>query len=303
MSFERLQAESTAAYVGRIMDAQLAAMGCAVYQVAAKHLQTGKIKTNWVSRTDLAKYVGYLRYLNANGFEIYIRPRECQGLILIDDLGVEAVERLEADGLPPAVLIETSPENYQAWIRVAWGLMKPPQYTAWAKMLANRYGGDPNATAWPRFGRLAGFSHQARRRRDATSSLWWVRLRRTTAGVAPGAAAMASMTKVSSANVAGGRNECAQPGPESLSPGGACDLASEYRQRVERHCERFKEVNDPSRLDWMIACDVAVAHPDITVEQLALTIEGGSPDIQQRKAGHVHEYAMRTAAKVLATVR
>jgi len=40
-------------------------------------------------------------------------------IALLDDLDRPAILRLKSDGLAPATIVETSPGNYQAWLRVS----------------------------------------------------------------------------------------------------------------------------------------------------------------------------------------
>src|SRR5205807_2666813 len=56
----------------------------------------------------------------------------------------------------------TSPGNYQAWLRVSRQPIAPELATATARILAERYGGDPNSADWRHFGRLAGFTNRKR---------------------------------------------------------------------------------------------------------------------------------------------
>ena len=61
-----------------------------------------------------------LKRENAKGADIYIRPAGEQnpGLILVDDLNQAQLERMKAKGVEPAAVVETSPMNCQAWVRL-----------------------------------------------------------------------------------------------------------------------------------------------------------------------------------------
>ena len=61
-------------------------------------------------------------------------------------------------GYTPACVVETSPGNFQAWLKHAWTLTAQ-EGTVAAKILAERFGGDPNSADWRHFGRLAGFTN------------------------------------------------------------------------------------------------------------------------------------------------
>ena len=73
--------------------------------------------------------------------------------------------------------MQTSPGNYQAWIKHAARLDKELG-TAVARDLAERFGGDVKAADWRHFGRLAGF-----RNTKENTKRWW-RCRNMTIGAA-----------------------------------------------------------------------------------------------------------------------
>jgi hypothetical protein len=80
-------------------------------------------------------------------------------LSLIDDLTAESIERMRAEGFRPALVVETSPGNFQAWLKHSRRLSKELS-TAAARALAQEFGGDLGAADWRHFGRLAGFTNR-----------------------------------------------------------------------------------------------------------------------------------------------
>jgi len=62
---------------------------------------------------------------------------------------------------------------------------------------------------------------------------------------------------------------------------------------------RVATLTDLHRLDWMVTRDVARAHPEGDKEDLMREIGEGSPRIEERKRGHVYDYAERTTRYVL----
>jgi hypothetical protein len=95
---------------------------------------------------------------NAKGHHIYIRPSGPSQLTLIDDLTRKGLDTLLDNGYTPACVVETSPGNFQTWLKHAWTL-NSEEGTVAAKILAERFGGDPNSADWRHFGRLAGFTN------------------------------------------------------------------------------------------------------------------------------------------------
>ncbi len=102
--------------------------------------------------------VPFLRAHNAQGAHIYIRPAGEHRYTVLDDLSSESVKRLSADGYEPCALVETSSGNFQAWLKHAEAYPAALSTLA-AQTLAGRYGADPNAADWRRFGRLPGFTN------------------------------------------------------------------------------------------------------------------------------------------------
>lgn len=105
------------------------------------------------------KSVPWLRAKNAEGAAIYIRPKGEHPYSLVDDLTAEAVQRMTKGGFTPAIVVETSPSNFQAWVNHGEPLDRRTSTQA-ARALADRFGGDPGAADWRHFGRLAGFTNR-----------------------------------------------------------------------------------------------------------------------------------------------
>lgn len=122
-------------------------------------------------RDSLARSVPWLRHQNRDGRNIYIRPKGGHHLSLIDDLTQDAIGRMKLAGFSPALLVETSPGNYQAWLKHPDKLDKE-MGTAAARTLAERFGGDTGAADWRHYGRLSGFTNRKERYRDAATGLY-----------------------------------------------------------------------------------------------------------------------------------
>lgn len=99
-----------------------------------------------------------LKYRNARGSHIYIRPSGEHRYTVLDDLDQTKLARLSADGFEPCAVVETSTGNFQAWLKHVSTLPKLLGTFA-AQTLAARYGADPSAADWRRFGRLPGFTN------------------------------------------------------------------------------------------------------------------------------------------------
>jgi hypothetical protein len=102
---------------------------------------------------------------------------------MVDDLAVGAVSAMKAAGFNPAVVVETSPGNYQAWLKHPERLSKEIS-TAAARALAEKFGGDRGSADWRHFGRLAGFVNRKVKHRDTATGLCpYIRLIEANGGV------------------------------------------------------------------------------------------------------------------------
>jgi hypothetical protein len=110
-------------------------------------------------KATLLKSVGWLKYQNSQGRNIYIRPKGEHALSLVDDLNAAVLDRMKVEGFQPAIVVETSPGNFQAWLNHGRVLPKA-ESTAAARALAERFGGDRGAADWRHFGRLAGLTNR-----------------------------------------------------------------------------------------------------------------------------------------------
>lgn len=143
---------------------QIAALGTAVFEVGLFKPDTlgsgdaSMIPRAWDADT-LIRSVPWLRYQNANGRNIYVRPKGEHDLSLVDDLTASAVRRMKETGFTPAAIIETSPGNFQAWLKHP-AILSREVSTAAARKLAEEFGGDKGAADWRHFGRLAGFTNR-----------------------------------------------------------------------------------------------------------------------------------------------
>jgi|JRYH01.1.fsa_nt_gb hypothetical protein len=163
----------------RQVAAQLHGMRCASYEVGiiasqGVDLPKERIRT-WPAAT-VIKSIPFLRARNAAGYNIFIRPAPlpngmAEPLAFIDDLNADSVERMKFYGHRFAALIESSPANFQGWIRLGQHPVERRLLTAAASLLAKSFYGDTHSADWRHFGRLAGFTNrkQSRLRHDGSA--------------------------------------------------------------------------------------------------------------------------------------
>ena len=166
--------------------AQISAMECNVFELGLykSDPQPIMLPRTWDTDT-LIRSLGWLKHENRAGRNIYIRPNGEHHLTLVDDVKIGAVSAMKESGFHPALVVETSPGNFQAWMKHPVVLAKTIG-TAAARALAERFGGGTGAADWRHFGRLAGFTNRKQKHVDARTSLYpFVRLAEATGKVYP----------------------------------------------------------------------------------------------------------------------
>ena len=130
----------------------------------------------------LLRSVSWLRLKNAQGRSIYIRPAGEHSLSLIDDASIQVIEQLKSEGFAPAVVLETSPGNFQGWLH--HGQILPKRLSTFAtRLLASRFGGDLASADWRHYGRLAGITNRKDKYRKTDGTFPYVRLHEATGDV------------------------------------------------------------------------------------------------------------------------
>ena len=157
-----------------VVERQLEAMASDVFEVGLFKPDAPEGAAIMVPRVwdtaSLLKSIPWLRHENSDGRHIYVRPHGEHHLSLIDDLTPEAVRTMKREGFGPALVVETSPGNLQAWLRHADTLDRETS-TAAARALAHRFGGDTGAADWRHYGRLSGFTNRKAKYRHPITGL------------------------------------------------------------------------------------------------------------------------------------
>ena len=171
------------------VERQLVAMGSELFEIGLYNPNAGPgesvmIPRVWNAETIL-KSVPWLRRQNREGRNIYVRPRGEHDLSMVDDLTTDAVSAMKEAGFNPSVIVETSPGNFQAWLKHPERISKEVS-TAAARPLAEKFGGDRGAADWRHFGRLVGFSNRKAKYLNASTGLYpFVRLIEAAGSVYP----------------------------------------------------------------------------------------------------------------------
>jgi len=269
---------------------QISIMHCDLFDVGVRHQTTGKMLNRTWTPTQLLAHLSWLKHANARDHDIYVRPASQatpHGLVLLDDLTPENTAQMTLDGFIPAVLLETSPANYQAWVRF---VPHPDDRTRGqlARLLARTYHADINSADSRHYGRLAGFTNRKKQHRRLCHP-FWVLLRRS-----PGTATPLTVGLLREAEALC-RHERKATTPTSPPQSSTQTGRAIYARALVDIHSRYGSSTDWSRADWVAARRLARAgFGQACIAQLILEL---SPSLSARKRGHQTSYATRTALK------
>lgn len=275
---------------------QINALDVPRFEVGIREAKTGQMMNREWSRAEVEQSTAWLKRMNAKGNDVYIRPAGEHGLVLVDDLTADKISSMAKDGFPSVATIETSPGNYQAWVKLSDKPLSAEVRERAAKGLAKHYGGDMNSADSRHYGRLAGFTNQKpKHTRDGRQPY-------VLAHDCPGKAATAAPAYLERIEQGLDKAETQKERQKRLEalqtakPGyGSHDPIREYQRQAQRLVTKYGDGADLSRMDWMIAQDMAKSGR-FTVQDIEKGIRECSPNVESRKAGHTEDYAKRTAA-------
>jgi hypothetical protein len=261
-------------------------------------------RRTWI-RADLEKpeTVAWLKRMNAMGQGVFIRPVGDHGLVMVDELKAHDVDRMKQRGFAPAVTLETSPGVYQVWVKLADAALPAEARDIAARGLAKEFGGGVGVPAGQPYGRLAGFTNWQHARDGRPPYVLAHDCPGQVAADAPRLllAIGQAIEETASKRERARRLEAVRTAPaDRLGAYGQPDPVHEYQRQARRLLERYGDTADLSRLDWMIAQDMAKSGR-FTVGQIEQGLREGSPNVEVRGAGHVDDYAQRTALRAWAS--
>jgi hypothetical protein len=273
---------------------QIKGMDANLYEIGVRHPERGMLNREW-TKDEIIKSLDWLKRENVNGCDIYIRPARSapSRLILIDDLKIGALTKLQDGPYSAAVTVQTSPNNYQAWVKLNGDAPADIRREA-ARHLAREYGGDPNSADSAHYGRLAGFTNRKPQHIDKTGKSPWVLLDSYNGKPANGAGELVQIAQQVTEKQTRAFNINIQKKTENI-PYSSKELSTWYRDLWCSLQKQFDDNFDASRADWMAA--VAMFHKGYNSQTVTDTILKYSPDIEDRKGKAAADYAARTASK------
>ena len=290
----QVKSDRTAQAIAR----QLKAMGCDRYDIGIRDAASGKMMNREWTPQEVQQNADWLKRMNAQGNDIYIRPAEQarHGLVLVDDLSSDDLDAMKQEGREPAAIIETSPKNYQAWVKVAQDAPAVHRGVI-ARELAREYDADPASADSRHYGRLAGFTNRKDKHTSRTGYQPWVLCRESSGQIATAGPELMQqagqvLDSIERRQEKARRLEGIEAGPK---PSYRRDAVDDYRSEMAGLIKRYGD--DLSRCDFIAAMKLASngREPD----EIAKAMAEASPAIMDRKAGHEADYIQRTLQKVM----
>ena len=258
----------------------LRALGALSYDIGIGGGQGGMLPGHdALTIEEVLKRLPFLRHRNSRGEHIYVRPAGEHACTLLDDLDAKTIDLLGREGFTPAAVVETSPKNFQAWLRHTDVLPRTLSTLA-ARTLAARFGGDPGAADWRHFGRMPGFTNPKPKHRRANGQAPFVLLRSHAGRIFPEGTRFRAEIEGQFARQMVQRRQAARACREPLSP-------PRGRRFSHLSVARFRElpqfVGSPARADaaFCVAA-LSLGMPDGEVEH-ALEVNYLSRDPDQRR--------------------
>jgi hypothetical protein len=274
---------------------QLNALKCEKYDIGIRN-RDGKMMTRTWSQDEVLKSVSWLKRENAKGADIYVRPAgdKNQGIILVDDLNQSQLKNMKSKGYEPANVVETSPQNYQAWVRLTDKRIDPTMATGISKGMAKTFGADPNSADWRHFGRLAGFTNQKPEHKTEQGRSPWVLCHESSGKQASrGQVIMESMfTRAKEMREENEQEQRRKQAVEAQQGTSKANPIRMYQNEFNSLRRAYGADMDLSRADFMICSKMLKV--GYSKDQLIKTLEQTSPELRTRKASHENDYCTRT---------
>lgn len=247
--------------------------------------------TRGFTPAELAVRIREIIRLQQRGENIYYTPlSEEKHHILIDDMTAESLERLQKDGFQPAVILESSPENYQCLLSIL------KLHTGFDRDVGNRLTerlnrlyGDKNLFGCIHPHRAPGFENRKPKHRQEDGCFPQVQLLYAERRGCAKALELARNIDREYADAAKAQRER----PRAVSSGRPGDPVTAYYAHLD-NIRKHLTIDDYSRVDAMIALRMRSNGHSRT--DVAEAVRACAPTIREAQAGrNWPRYAERTA--------
>jgi len=140
--------------ISEIVSNFLEGVVCDLYEIKLIQKPYAITRKNW-NKAEILKNINWMINKNQNEkLNVYIRPMDNR-FILLDDLNKKTLN--DVARIKPCLLMETSPGNYQVWLKLKKiSENRSEQQSIW-RALAAKFNADPASAKPDQIGRLPGF--------------------------------------------------------------------------------------------------------------------------------------------------
>lgn len=286
-----------------VANRQFRSMGCSSMEIGIRDSAKGLIMTRQYTYLQFQKSISWLQNMNRAGNDIYIRPADLDhGLVLVDDIDEMIIEEMKENGHTPFLIIETSPQNFQVWVRVKQNLSEKVRSEV-GRILAKLYNGDLNSADSKHFGRLAGFTNRKPKYTNKKGQQPFCLLRHSNdnnAFLAPNSesliveATMFLNRKLKEKKIKKRSVDNLFSDQQNLYN---FDFEALFISELEKLKVIYKQNLNCSQADWMIG--KLLLKKGCSPGELSRIILKLSPQLETRKKGHTEDYINRTVVKLV----
>jgi hypothetical protein len=115
----------------------------------------GTIKREW-TKAEMLRSVAWLKRMNARGNNVYVRPSGAHALVLLASLRTEHLNSMRSKGFAPAISIEVTGKEFQAWVKLSDRTLPEPVRRLTQARLVSGLVGEETQVVGDGYGRLAG---------------------------------------------------------------------------------------------------------------------------------------------------
>lgn len=242
---------------------------------------------NW-NKAEVLANIPTLKRENVRGGHIFIKPNLVDhDLVMVDDVSFDDLENMAKNGHKPTLSVETSPDNYQAWVKLPKSLSEDERKPI-AQILAKTYDADIASADAHHYGRLAGFTNQKAKHQNSRGHFPFVLLRESNGQVATAGheliAQAREVPRIENARAIDHLKQTIKTTPEAqrVFVADMKSLEAKYGQEI-----------DYSRADWMITQKMLKA--GFEPADIGGAMVKHSPHIEERKRDiNVEQYVNRT---------
>ena len=278
----------------RAINRQLSAMNGGEFIVGIEN-KSGKHQIRHWNTHEINKAIPWLKRENAKGSNIYIKPdtKKNAGVILIDNLTKDQIDRMKKEGFDPAITIEKSPNEYQAWLKLTHRNINLETKRIASNTIAQMFGGYSFENPNENFGFMAGFTNR-HHKHSVNGNSPWVLCREYQGQVADNGEQFINAALDVHAN----REKERIIEEISSFEGGKSyrDSIKEYKRQFKALIDLYGKDLDVYKADTMIASNMA--KNKYSKSQIIKAIETTSPQIPIQERRYGRQYQNRIVDKV-----